>query len=475
MTIKKVLMIAWIFPPLGGSGVQRTLKFSKYLPGLGWKPYIVCSDDPQVFGDGLDASLLTEIPEEAVIWRKPFISPLGFRRKVQKTLRIASKNEFLQPRWEENTTSTHSNMTNKTEIVKNGSQTADPGLPQKHFLKRIFAVISIPLAPFEFPPVDAAVYWSLSILPGCLKIIRSEKINLIYSTSFPYSDHLAGYLLKRLTGLPWVADFRDPWTENASARNQGWRFHIDQWVEKKVLLSADRILCVTPKYTQGLRRLAPSRPPQTFLTIENGFDPMDFPAKPAKSQKSSRPLVLAHVGYLYDGTAISFLNALHLLGESARELAVRFIGGLASREKTWLESHSVSAPIEILPRQTHREAIHAMQQADLLLLFIGAGPDWIGNYPGKIFEYMASGTPILLIGPQGDSARLLERSGTGKWLPAENSASIASFLKLMILNPEETLNSFFHPMLDVVAEYTRQNLTKRLADLFGELVENSSR
>lgn len=143
-------------------------------------------------------------------------------------------------------------------------------------LRRLIQILTAPLAPFEFPLVDAGLYWALAIIPGCLHLIRQEKIDVIYSTSFPCSDHVTGYLLKKLTGLTWVADFRDPWTQNASARNSGWRFRLDQWVESRLLHTADRVIGVTPTYTAELHRLPPNRPETHFVTIENGYDLADF-------------------------------------------------------------------------------------------------------------------------------------------------------------------------------------------------------
>jgi glycosyltransferase involved in cell wall biosynthesis len=473
--LKHILIIAFIYPPLGGSGVQRTLKFSKYLPEFGWKPYIVCGDDPDIFGDGLDHSLLAEIPPQALLWRKPFVSPLGLRRRIHQALHLGTRKDNSQTSRRQ--VSVQSIPVTPSQQKPDSSSQQTPSSTPTHIttLRRLFDLLSIPLRPFEFPPVDAALYWSLAILPGCLRMIRKEKIDLIFSTSFPYSDHLTGLLLNRLTGVPWVADFRDPWTQNASARNQGWRYRVDQWVERKVLQSADRIIGVTPGYTRGLSSLAPKRSSQVFQTIENGYDPIDLPHLHNKPDNSSKTLVLAHVGFLYNGTGKTFLEALEILGEQAENLSIRFIGGLAPIESAWLECHHLTARLEIHPRRSHNEAIRAMQEANLLLLFIGAGTEWQGHYPGKIFEYMASGTPILLIGPQGDSAQLLERSGTGICLPAADRTSIAVFLKSLLQNPEEILNSFNHPQPEVIAGYERRRLTNRLADLFDEIVENPTK
>jgi glycosyltransferase involved in cell wall biosynthesis len=486
--VKSVLIIAFIYPPLGGSGVQRTLKFSKYLPEFGCQPYIVCSDDPDIFQHGLDASLLAEIPSEARVWRRPFVSPLGFRRRVQKLLRLEPRNEIAPLRL------------SQSALAMSKSERAEKGS------RRWFQALTRPLAPFEFPPVDAALYWALAIVPGCLRLIRREKIDVILTTSFPYSDHIAGYLLKKLSGKPWVADFRDPWTQNASARNCGWRYQVDQWIEQRVLRTADRVIGVTPSYTTDLRRLAPRRSGEHFLTIENGYDLADFnrseaslrgaqrPSDPEFAQAEiaplrlaqsafamtgetlagsrrnpEQPVRLAHVGYLYDGTALPFFQALEALGPLGRRLQVRFIGGLAPQETRWLENHPLPAQVLVETRRPHFEAVQAMRAADVLLLFVLAGFPNSGHYPGKIFEYLASGNPILLVGSDGDAAELVRRSGTGRFVPADNLQAIVATLGQLSKDYADFKREVYQPRPEVVTSFERKALTGKLVAALNEI------
>lgn len=444
----RVLMIAFIYPPLGGSGVQRTLKFSKYLPDFGWQPYIVCSDDPNVFGDGLDTTLLAEVPAEARVWRRPFVNPLGFRRRVQKLM-------GFKP---------HAEIAAQSTLALTGEE------PAKTSLRRLFQALTSLLAPFEFPAVDAALYWALAIVPGCLRLIRQEKIDVIYTTSFPYSDHVAGWLLKKLSGKPWVADFRDPWTQHDVIRNTGWRYRVDRWVEQRVLHTADRVTGVTPSYTSDLHRLAPERSADHFVTIENGYDQADFNGVPESSHESGQQITLAHVGYLYNGTALPFFQALEALGTLGARLKVRFIGGLAPQETQWLENNCPSAEIKVEPRRSHAEAVQLMQEADVLLLFVIDGKPESGHYPGKLFEYLVSGTPILMVGPPGDAARLVERSGTGCFAPAGASSALLEILRLLVENPGEFHQRYFQPQPAVIAAYERKALTHKLTGIFDGLV-----
>ncbi len=517
---KKVLIVAFIYPPLGGSGVQRTLKFSKYLPEYGWQPYVVCSDDPDVFKDGLDASLVAEIPGEARVWRRRFVNPLGLRRWVQRLLGMsvnANKNkaDFSDtvearsegggdegPPQEANTQAwLYSNARASTRTTRSAAYRAS--------LRRWLMILSSPLAAFEFPPVDAALYWALAIVPGCLRLIHREKIDLIYTSSFPYSDHLAGYLIKRLsrlysTGIPWVADFRDPWTQNSSARNTGWRYRVDQWVEHKVLQRADRVIGVTPSYTADLFQLAQRRAVDDFMTIENGYDQADFaeialPTLPGEANEPVEPdqgllhppkriltaqdavtakdagfamTEVAHIGNIYNGTALPFFYALDTLGETGASLQVRFVGGLAPMEQAWLDNHALAAQVHVLPRQPHAAAIKAMTRADVLLLIVLSGAQRSGNYPGKLFEYMASGKPILLFGQDGDAASLIEQSGTGCFVSQEDQIGLVSLLRLLAEDPGAFYRLYYHPDPLVIAAYERRKLTSKLANVFNALIES---
>ncbi len=450
MEIKKVLILAFIYPPLGGSGVQRTLKFSKYLPEFGWQPYLVCNNDPEVFGCGLDPSLLEDVPPEAHVWRKDFINPLSLRRWIQKRFSIQTKSGI------------NNSLVRSTASEANSpTQKVAPGR-----FRRILSLISRLLSPFEFPPVDAALYWNLAIIPGCLRLIREEKIDLIFSTSFPYSDHVSGLLLKKLTRLPWVADFRDPWTQNTASRNSGWRYMIDRRVEQLVLKNADRVIGVTPSYTRNLHGLCPGRQESNFITIENGYDLQDFCKSKVKARQPDGKTRLAHVGQVYDGTALPFLQALELIGETGASLNVRFIGGLAPQEQTWLEKHSIHTVVQVEPRLNHIEAVEAMSSADVLLLFVLDESVSSGHYPGKLFEYMASEIPILLVGTQGDAAELLQSSGSGICIPANEQAVLGEILKMIAIDPDWFKQKYYNPRFEVIKRYERSTLTEKLAAVF---------
>ena len=453
----KVLVIAYIFPPLGGSGVQRTTKFVKYLPQFGWEPLVVCGDNGEVFGDGYDPTLLAEIPAETKIWRVPFVSPLALRRGVQRRLGI-------QPQGGAHT---------RHEPSSAGEGSPAQVSPPVSLPRRLANLLALPLHPFEFPPVDAALYWALSIIPLCRRIITREKVDVIYTTSFPYSDHVTGLILKRLTGLPWVADFRDPWTQNASAKNEGWRRAWDQSFERKILNAANVVIAATPSYTQGFRQLAKNRPARDFITIENGYDENDLlqPDNQLTDHDIKRSTVIAHVGLVYDGTLNPFLNALKQLDPPAtKALMIQFVGGVSQTDRSWIRKNLPDLQCEVIPRVPHQRAIQYMREADVVLLPIGSGQVWQGHYPGKLFEYMASGTPILMLGPDGDAAHLVRESGTGYFISASDPDEIVHTLRLLAEDLDGFVNRFYRPNWEIISCYERKALTQRLASAFNRLV-----
>lgn len=453
--MKKVLIIAYIFPPIGGSGVQRTVKFVKYLPEFGWQPLVVCGDDGEVFKDGYDPSLLKEIPPETKVWRTDFISPLSLRHWIHRSLRHGSGEETGRQA-----------PADKLKVQGSGESGSISNV------RKLFRILSKPLSPIEFPPIDAALYWAISVLPLCLKIIKKEKVEVIYTTSFPYSDHVTGYLLKRLTGRPWVADFRDPWTKNASAGNTGWRGKCDAWIEKGILNYADRIISVTPTYTLEFQKISPRKQDSRFITIENGYDDIDF--APAKADTTyitkNGKILISHVGMIYDGTALPFFKAVQRLSkEYQSRLSVRFVGGLPPTEQKWVDENPLACLLELNGRLPHNQAVDEMRNADIVLLPIGCGTRWEGHYPGKLFEYMKSGTPILLIGPEGDAARLVSESCTGYFIDADNTEEIAKFLFALAKSSRQSIDRFYHPRQEIITRYERRYLTSRLADVLSEL------
>lgn len=418
---RRVLFIAYFFPPLGGAGVYRTLKFVKYLPEFGWEAVVLTCQTGRRYLQ--DISLHQDIPPGTPIHRAPILDP-------------------------------------------------DPGLA---FLNRLRLRPLSNWARRWLALPDLRVGW----LPGAYRmgrnIIRQESIQAIYSTSFPYTGHLIGQALKKASGLPWVADFRDEWTQNPSEiQSPSLHRRLSRQWEHNVLQEADRVISVSPIITQGLKELLPPPPPEKFATIVNGYDPDDFST--VDPYQRTEKFTLAYTGALYGPrTANFFLAALaDLLQKNAvpaDRIRVRWIGTFPGL-KAEIERHGLQEQMEILGYQPHHAAIHEQRCADgLLLLLPTLGGE--GAVTGKIFEYLASGKPILaLVPPQGVAAQLLRQAGSGWIVPPEDVAAISQAI-LQLYRHWQSGQSL-QPNWEVIRQYDRRILTQKLAALLDEITPQSS-
>ena len=170
---------------------------------------------------------------------------------------------------------------------------------------------------------------------------------------------------------------------------------------------------------------------------------------------------------IYDGTVLPFFQSAQKLSiEDQSRLSVRFVGGLPLQEQNWLNDNSLGWQISVTGRVSHTQAINEMRKADILLLPIGSDSQWEGHYPGKLFEYMKSGTPIFLISPEGDAACLISESGTGCFVNASNLDEIAKNILIIVNNSKQFVDKYYHPHHEIISRYERRFLTSRLADIF---------
>jgi glycosyltransferase involved in cell wall biosynthesis len=252
---------------------------------------------------------------------------------------------------------------------------------------------------------------------------------------------------------------------------------VDLHVEKRVLYRADKIVAATPSYARDFRALAQQRSGADFVAITNGFDEEDFRALEGKVAHTRVPwegagsekVTIAHVGYVFPGTAIPFLSALGRLKDVAHRIRVVFVGGLAVPDMAWLEEHPVPLELQFTKRVSHAVALYAMQSAHAVLLLVGDGADWLGHYPGKLFEYMRSGTPILLSGPDGAAAKLVEESGTGCTLPVDNTDLAAQTLRVLALDPMAFRTAWYRPSVEAIRRYERKRLAQQLGGLLAQV------
>ncbi len=411
-------MIASAFPPAGGGGVQRTAKFAKYLSRLGWRVHVWTTRGTA--GLPVDESLPADLPADVCVHRRSAFDPL-----------------------------------NPSE----GDRTST-------FARRLSATLRSALAR-SLP--DERVWWAIGSAAPLRRLIRAHGIDVIYSTFSPPSNHLLASWLKRRTGRPWVADFRDLWTDDCVYRARGLRRFADRRLEARFLREADAVIGVSKPQTRLLARRCRSQAAR-FHTITNGFDPEDF-ADQLPSHAQPRPFVLAHAGSLssmrvddalIEGIAAFARTIAPNAGGGGDEGAAPFrfevVGVMSSELHERFRAKGV--PVAWSGYVNHAEAVRRMRAADLLLLPTAIGRHGDTLIPGKLFEYLASRRPILVTGDaDSEVCRLVRRFGGG--VTCERSAE-AIHSALTALYAARSCDP--RPYADL-SIFSREKLAQRLSDV----------
>lgn len=459
MKQKRVLMLCCAFPPIGGSGVQRSTKFVKYLPQFGWQPYVVTATYSERSEEKFDDTLLQDIPKTIFVQR---VRPNRLPSLVTMTERLFSiiSNRFLR------------RINRKCHsFIWRTIKRLHAGVKWRLGLVDLF-IRSTP---------DSHTFWAVrSILP-CLYLIKKYRIDLIYTTSWPFSSHLAGVLLKLLTNRPLVVDFRDPWSLDPNYRND-FRKPINRALEKIVLKRADRVISVNEFIVSDLYHLSKGKSRDKFIVIPNGFDPDDF-VKVHNNPRDNRndSISIYHIGKPFRRNTIPFFKAMELLLKRypslINKLFVHFVGGippgLPSEDLEYLKLSPIKKQAKIEQRVSHSIAIQFMSNADILLLFVWEGNDGAKCHRGKLFEYMYSNVPILALAPEGVASKAIQETGTGVTLSPSDIDGIADILRQIVTDYEGFKRKYFHPKDEEIAKFDRRKLTQRLAEVFDNLINNN--
>ena len=377
--MRRVLIISYYWPPTGGSGVQRWVKFAKYLPSLGWQPVVYTPSNPEQLA--VDESLMAEIPAEVEVLKQPIREPYAFYRRLVGG--GASKGAGVNP----------INSQKKT------------------WKQRLMLWIRSNL----FVP-DPRAGWVRPSVGYLCRYLSEHPVDVIVTTGPPQSVHLIGRGLHRKLGVPWVADFRDPWTrmfffENLPLLPCVRRRHV--CLEKSVLDEATAVVSVTPRVQADFSSMTST--PVHLIT--NGYDESDFSAElPPRTDGKFR---VAHTGlFASDGNPLELWKALAgLCSESAdfaSRLEIRLAGKVDPEIVDSITEAGLGAQLHLLGYLPHSESVAELRQADIILLPLRQAPEYSKVYPGKIFECMAAGPIVLGIGPTDSAAaELLASTGTG--------------------------------------------------------------
>lgn len=423
--MKKVLIITYYFPPAGGPGVQRWLKFVKYLPDFGIQPVVYVPENPTY--PIVDVALVEEISDEAVIIKRKILEPYQLASVFSK---------------------------NKTKKISSG---IIPNQRKQSFLEKLFLWVRGNL----FIP-DARVLWVKPSVRFLEKYIAENNIDTIITSGPPHSLHLIGMQLKAKSNIKWIADFRDPWTtigyhKSLRLSNSAAKKHKD--LEHKVLNNADQIL-VTSKTTKTEFEALTSKP---IEVITNGYDD-EKNTKPTLDEK----FTLAHIGsFLSDRNPRILWKSLRELTKENKAFAADFelklIGAISTEILENIAEFKLSDYVNNLGYVSHKEAIEHQRKSQVLLLVEINSEETKSIIPGKLFEYMVSERPIIAIGPQdSDFAEIITQTNTGVFFMYDEKEKLkAKIFDYYTQFKEGKLQS--HPI--GLQQYSRKKLTEKLANL----------
>ncbi|MDP8321120.1 MAG: glycosyltransferase family 4 protein [Candidatus Stygibacter australis] len=424
----KVLIITYYWPPAGGPGVQRLLKFVKYLPEFGWEPIVLTVDIGNF--PAYDHSLISEIPSDVKVYQTKNYEPDVIYRK------FTGKKEDNIP-------------------------VAVLAARKLNWKMRIAHWIRLNL----FVP-DAKIGWIASAVKTAGRIIREENIDLIYSSSPPPTTHLIAQKLKKKYNLKWIADFRDPWTKIHYYHKANRCFlakYLDEYLERKVLQECDGVTTASSMF----QKLLPIEDGKPRETITNGYDDEVINAKVEKGKN----FVLLHAGGITSNRFyFEFFEGLQKFladHEKRAKTQLVLVGKVNNEIVDEIRKYVPPEVLQISGYQPHNKALSMMGSASVNLIFLEKLANYQGHIPGKIFEYIAMQRPVLGAGdPEGDTAKIIRQSGCGNvfaagsdWLEIINNA----FENWMNNNEIKVDDKY-------IEQFHRRQLTNKLADFFGEVL-----
>ncbi len=423
---KEVLIITYYWPPSGGAGVQRWLKFVKYLPEFGWEPVVLTVDPEYATYPVTDETLIKDVDSNVEV------------------IKTKSK-EFY---------SFYQSLTGKKQVPFGGFASED----KLTFTQKVSRFIR---GNFFIP--DPRKGWNKYALKKASELIRERNIKYVITTSPPHSTQLIGLVLKRIFDINWIADFRDPWTD-ISYYDMFYPTRIARKIDKnyeiRTLQNADKIITVSPFLNQHLSGKIPNLPDKV-TTIYNGYDEEDFKSLAVQNNKK---FTISYIGTLSDAYPIqTFAKVIQELNKSNLDIQLCFVGRVAADQTRILNSYVDEKNIAFIDYQTHTKAIQYMSASDALLLIIPEHPQNKGIITGKIFEYLASKKPIILIGPvDGDAANIIKETESGVVAGYRELQLMIDQIKLLHYNFKKGVGG--QAGINI-GKYSRKSLTEKLSEI----------
>lgn len=404
---KKLLIIAYAFPPHSVVGSMRPLRMAKYLEkAAGWRPVVLTVSKEFKRND---YSLLEEVPPEVKIYRSWTVEP------AIRLANIRSKLFPITPK-----------IDNDPGLFDSKRRNLLPGFLKKSLSKTLSLLseaLSVP---------DEQVFWNLPVIMQGMKIITKERVDAILITSPPWSLQIAGFLLKKMTGVPWVVDFRDPWTDIKRKNRPAFIDTFEQRIEKGLLAEADLVLSTSDMYSNDLIRKYPEIEEQKFQTLHNGYDEEKFDHPKPVSGHSK--FTIAHLGTMYSlFNPYAFFEALRewlaMNPEIEDKIELLFVGEVNEETRKAMHECNVSHLTTVTGFVPHKEAIELCSRADMLLLAMGTDDKLPrGWLPSKLFEYLALDRPILAYVSEGEASDMVRKVNQGCVVTGQDHNQIIDFM-----------------------------------------------
>jgi hypothetical protein len=450
-----VLLIAFYFPPILSGGVFRPLKYSKYLHEFGWQAIVLTAKGPSFID--YDYNLLNEVDDNVKIYRSLFVSIRIIIKKLKNIFILKIK-------------STKNRKKNNVFDIHNLSKNALQNNNRKQVI-----LLKI-LKTFLFP--DGKIFWLPLALINSLYLIYKYSIPVIWTTSPPNTSHLVGYILKKVTRVKWIIDFRDPWFKKDEFNKDSIylvksRLRLEKMLLRKILKNADNIINIGYGESHDLMKLFPKINQNKFKVIHNGYDIDDFKHQQEIKDKYEK-LTLCHLGYLYSESANDFFEAIdEIIMENygkANYLKIKFVGQIDPTYKKKIESCKLKGMYELSGQVQHSTAIKEIISSDILLVFLGGEKFYKSEIPGKIFEYVAAEKLILAIAKEeGETAEILIKSGLGIIVEPKKSEKIKKIIKNLI-NKKFNQKLTVQPNRKYIRKFDRRYLTEKFAKILDELI-----
>ena len=435
--MKKVLIITYYWPPTGGAGVQRWLKFSKYFRQFGWEPIIYTPSNPDFPIN--DDTLLKDVPSDLTVLKTQITEPYDIYRKIMRKKKTDAVNQGFLSEEKENT------LLQSAMIWIRGN--------------------------FFIP--DARKFWIKPSVAYLSHYIKQHKIDAVISTGPPHSMHLIAMGLKQKFNIPWIADFRDPWTQidfYSQLKLSSFADAKHKKLENQVLTQANKVVTISPSCGKDLEKLGN----RTVDIITNGFDTDDFtPIAIGVDSKVSDGFMFHHTGALNkDRNPYTLWKVLGDLCkqnlELKQDLILKFTGKTDAIVLESLKQQGLEANFQKLEYMPHSEIVKSMVQSPILLLPLNNTPNNAGVLSGKLFEYLAAKRPIFGVGlPNADAASILKETQAGVMVDFDDyEGTKKQVLNLYAQYKSNTLTI----QSNSIDKYSRENCAGAYTKLLDEIV-----